>query len=54
MIHVGLDVHKYFSQLEVMDEEGTTLERRRFYHSNKAAIQDYSTTFWKSLVKSSW
>ncbi|NIO29204.1 MAG: hypothetical protein GTO29_11700 [Candidatus Latescibacteria bacterium] len=50
MLHVGLDVHKHFSRLEVMDGEGTTVDARKVYHSDKAAIQEYFSHLPKPMT----
>jgi transposase len=41
MLHVGVDVHKHFSQVEVLDERGETLDRRRLAHPDKGSIRAY-------------
>jgi transposase len=50
MLHVGLDVHKHFSRLEVMDGDGTTVDARKVYHSDKAAIQEYFSHLPKPIT----
>lgn len=41
MLHVGVDVHKYFSRVEVLDEQGKSLDRRRLAHPDKSSIRAY-------------
>ena len=41
MLHVGVDVHKYFSRVEVLDEQGKSLDRRRLSHPDKSSIRAY-------------
>lgn len=41
MVHMGVDQHKKFSQVAVVDEAGEVLERRRLGHSDKELMRDY-------------
>lgn len=41
MIHGGLDMHKHFSRLEMMDEFGNVLQKKTLYHDNKEEIKQY-------------
>jgi transposase len=41
MIHVGLDMHKKFSEVAVMDAGGKILGRHRLLHADKQGIHDY-------------
>lgn len=41
MLHVGVDVHKYFSRVEVLGDRGETLDRRRLAHPDKGSIRAY-------------
>ncbi len=50
MLHVGLDVHKHFSRLGVMDGGGMRVDARKVYHSDKAAIQEYFSHLPKPMA----
>lgn len=41
MIHVGVDMHKKFSEVAVMDSEGKILDRRRLLHADKQGMHGY-------------
>ena len=41
MIHVGLDTHKKFSEVAVMESDRRLLDRRRLLHADKQGIRDY-------------
>jgi transposase len=41
MIHIGLDMHKKFSEVAVMDSGGKILDRRRLFHTDKQGMHDY-------------
>ena len=41
MIHVGLDMHKKFSEVAVMSSNGRIKDRRRLLHADKQGIHDY-------------
>ena len=41
MIHVGLDMHKKFSEVAVIESDGKLLDRRRLLHADKQGIHDY-------------
>ena len=41
MIHVGVDMHKKFSEVAVMTSDGKLLDRRRLIHADKQSIHDY-------------
>jgi transposase len=41
MIHVGLDMHKKFSEVAVMESDGRIVDRRRLLHADKQSIHDY-------------
>ena len=41
MIHVGIDMHKKFSEVAVMESDGRLLDRRRLLHADKQGIHDY-------------
>lgn len=32
MFHIGMDMHKKFSRVEVMDEEGKDIDKRLLFH----------------------
>jgi len=39
MIHVGLDMHKRYSRLEIMDDSRKILEKSTLYHDNKEEMK---------------
>jgi len=41
MLHVGLDLHKRFSTVTVMDDNGTILERDKLYHDDRARLTEF-------------
>jgi transposase len=41
MLHVGLDLHKRFSTVTVMDDNGTVLERDKLYHDDRARLTEF-------------
>jgi predicted NBD/HSP70 family sugar kinase len=41
MIHVGMDIHKHFSQVAVVDESGEVIDRCRLNHAPKEELCDY-------------
>lgn len=41
MLHVGLDMHKRFSAIVVMDERGTVTDRQKLYHDNRAKLVEF-------------
>jgi len=41
MLHVGLDVHKHFSQVAVTGDGGELIDSRRLHHVDKSSITDY-------------
>ncbi|MDD3642096.1 MAG: IS110 family transposase [Candidatus Krumholzibacteria bacterium] len=41
MIHVGLDMHKKFSEVAVVKSDGRIIDRRRLIHADKKGIHDY-------------
>ncbi len=41
MLHVGLDVHKHFSQVAVTDDGGELVDTRKLHHVDKASITGY-------------
>ena len=47
MIHVGLDMHKQFSKIEVMDDTGKVLQKTTLYHDNKEEVRQ----FFRSVEK---
>ena len=38
MIHVGIDMHKHFSEAVVLDDTGKVVSRRRLYHENRESL----------------
>ena len=47
MIHVGLDMHKRYSKLEVMDDSGKVLGKNILYHENKEEMRNYFSSIEK-------
>ena len=47
MIHVGLDMHKRYSKLEVMDDSGKVLGKNILYHENKKDLRNYFSSIEK-------
>lgn len=47
MIHVGLDMHKRYSRLEVMDDSGKVLDKNILYHENKEEMRKYFSSIEK-------
>lgn len=41
MLYVGVDQHKKFSQVAVMNETGSIMDNRRLYHCDKEGIRRY-------------
>jgi transposase len=41
MLHVGLDLHKRFSTVTVMDDDGTILEQDKLYHDDRARLTEF-------------
>jgi transposase len=41
MLHVGLDLHKRFSTVTVMDDNGTVLEQDKLYHDDRARLTEF-------------
>lgn len=47
MIHIGLDMHKGYSRLEVMDDSGRVLDKSTLYHENKQDLRNYFSSIEK-------
>lgn len=41
MVYIGCDQHKQFCQLAVLNESGTLVEEKKFYHSDPHALRKY-------------
>jgi len=41
MLHVGLDMHKRFSEVAVLDDAGTVVDRQKLYHSDRDRMAEY-------------
>jgi transposase len=41
MIHVGMDVHKRFSEVAALDDAGLVVDRRKLFHDDPAALAEY-------------
>lgn len=41
MLHVGVDFHKRFSRIVVLDDAGETLDRQTLYHDDRAGLVEY-------------
>jgi transposase len=50
MIHVGLDMHKRYSRLEVMEDSGKVLDRRTLYHDNKEEMKEFFSSLPKPVT----
>ena len=44
MVYIGCDQHKQFCQLAVLNESGTLVEEKKFYHSDPDALREYFTS----------
>jgi transposase len=47
MFYVGMDIHKYFSQVAVVDESGEVIQRRRLNHTPSEEVTNYFNQFPK-------
>ena len=47
MIYVGMDIHKRFSQVAVLDESGEVLDQRRLTHTPCEELRNYFNQFPK-------
>lgn len=47
MYYAGMDIHKLFSQIAVIDETGRVVERHRMNHRPKEKLCDYFNQFPK-------
>jgi transposase len=47
MIYVGMDIHKHFSQVAVLDESGEVLDQRRLSHTPSEELTSYFNQFPK-------
>ena len=45
MVHVGLDMHKRFSEVAVLDGAGTVLDRCTLHHDDPARLAEYFRGF---------
>lgn len=45
MFYIGIDLHKTFSQVTVMDKQGHIREQRKLYHDDRKALRDYFSSF---------
>lgn len=45
MFYIGIDLHKYFSQVTVMNEKGTIKDQRKLYHHDRKTLRDYFSSF---------
>ena len=50
MLHVGLDMHKQFSELAVLDDNRSVVEQKRLYHQNRHGIEQYFVGLDKPAV----
>jgi|WetSurMetagenome_2_1015567.scaffolds.fasta_scaffold335912_2 hypothetical protein len=41
MLHIGLDLHKHFSWLAVVNDAGEVVERQTLRHDDRAALTEY-------------
>jgi len=41
MLHVGLDLHKRFSTVTVMDDNGTVLKQDKLYHDDRTRLTEF-------------
>ena len=41
MLHVGLDMHKRFSRIVVLDDAGETVEQQTLYHNDREGLVEY-------------
>lgn len=45
MFYIGIDLHKHFSYITVMNEDGNIKEQRQLSHHNRGALRDYFSSF---------
>lgn len=45
MLHIGIDMHKRFSEVAVIDDSGKVISRRRLYHDSQEAMREYFAQF---------
>lgn len=45
MFYIGIDLHKYFSYVTVMNEDGSIKEQRKLYHYDREALKGYFSSF---------
>jgi transposase len=50
MIHVGIDMHKRFSRVEVMDEGGEVLSAETLHHDDREGMRAYFRSIGKDAV----
>ena len=41
MLHVGLDLHKRFSTVATMDEDGNVLQEDKLYHDDRGRLTEF-------------
>lgn len=47
MLYVGMDIHKHFSQVAVIDQSGSVIDQRRLNHTPGEELTDYFNQFPK-------
>ena len=45
MLYVGMDIHKNYSSVAVIDEQGALVDRRRVSHRYREEMTGYFTKF---------
>jgi transposase len=50
MLHIGIDLHKRFSEIAVLDDAGTVIDRCSIRHENREALVQFLTKFGSDVV----
>jgi transposase len=45
MFYIGIDLHKKFSQVTVMNEQGNISQRKKLYHNDLESLKSYLSSF---------
>jgi transposase len=50
MLHIGIDMHKRFSETAVLDDAGKTIARQKLYHNNREQMTEFFARFSPDAV----
>jgi transposase len=50
MLHVGIDMHKYFSEVAVLDDPGKVIERCKLMHDNRQSMIRFFAKYGKNAI----